>query len=369
MKPLLFLLFLCPFFSWGQGNTCNNPIVLNLNGICNTYSFTGTGNSAYCPPTGVVGKTLWLRFVATSTCLKLGLKTSSPTVLEVIPHTTACTPQYNSSAMCLFDGDGIWSPGVPFTSLVVGNTYNLKLWVEASFNGTIDICATPSGITIADCLIAKPFDNNGIEDDNSCYGTPQGLNPGAVCALSLENTAWYSYTVATTGTSAITISPINCDHQSNGSSAGFQIGFFTGTCIGPAANNNGLTSIYCEQGLGTFVTATAPALPVGTKVYVAIDGISGANCKYTIKGFNALPLSTRTEINVSPIREYNLHAIQNGFRLTNTRSIRTEIYVYDMGGRLITRIQTKNSITFGESLPRGVYHIKMNGVGKSYYKP
>jgi hypothetical protein len=92
------------------------------------------------------------------------------------------------------------------------------------------------------------------------------------------------FTIEETGTSTVYISNIACDNGPNDNSNGFQIGFFTGNC----ANLNYMT---CSAGDGAAILASTYTLPAGTKVYVAIDGNSGSNCKYSISTTNATPMS------------------------------------------------------------------------------
>jgi hypothetical protein len=70
---------------------------------------------------------------------------------------------------------------------------------------------------------------------------------------------------------------------------GFQIGFFTGNC-------GSLTNTSCQQisgAAGGTAIASSSSFPAGTVVHIAIDGISGSNCKYSITAINAAPLSVK----------------------------------------------------------------------------
>jgi len=78
------------------------------------------------------------------------------------------------------------------------------------------------------------------------------------------------------------------DRSAAGATAGFQIGFFTGSC-------GSLIPLSCYAAIGGTVTAPTDSLPSGTQVTVAIDGMSGSNCSYLINAFNAvfLPVSIK----------------------------------------------------------------------------
>jgi hypothetical protein len=115
------------------------------------------------------------------------------------------------------------------------------------------------------------------------------VTPAQLCAYSLENTAFYHFVVASTGHAIINISNISCDNGSENNSSGFQIGFFRGNC-------GSLTPINCTSGSGSFVQATTDPLPAGTQVVVAIDGVSGSNCRYTLTGINVQGVLEGSEV-------------------------------------------------------------------------
>jgi hypothetical protein len=129
-----------------------------------------------------------------------------------------------------------------------------------------------------------PIGANSIDDNNACHTGGPGVTAAQLCAFSLENTAFYAFTIEHSGPASIYISNISCNNGNLNNSNGFQIGFFTGDC-------NTLTPLNCTAGEGAAVIATSYSLPAGTKVIVAIDGVSGSNCKYSISTTNAQPLS------------------------------------------------------------------------------
>jgi len=142
------------------------------------------------------------------------------------------------------------------------------------------------------CAGAFSISTVGMSDNNSCHTAGPGVTTAQLCALSLENTAFYQFYVNATAECVINISNIACDNGANNNNNGFQIGFFSGTC-------GALSWISCTSGSGSFVQATTPILTAGTKVYVAIDGNAGSNCSYMIGGINILGVLAKTLKNFS----------------------------------------------------------------------
>jgi hypothetical protein len=115
---------------------------------------------------------------------------------------------------------------------------------------------------------------------NGSYTEPA---PGQFCAGSLENNAWYSFTTLSTCTSpcsvVVTASNIVC----SGGGAGFQMGFWTGTC-------GSLTYLGCASGSGGAVTTTITGLSPNQTIIMGMDGNAGANCTYSLSATNTIPL-------------------------------------------------------------------------------
>jgi hypothetical protein len=195
-------------------------------------------------------------------------------------------------SICMDDGKGIWASNLWYSNLNPNTTYYLRVRTEAGFTGTIQICGkneTPSnnlcsGSTGIDTLTTT-------NQNNACNIGSTEVTPASLCAGSLENTAWYTYTVLTSGVSSIIISNLNCDNANfpGNNDYGFQIGFYTGNC-------GSLTSTNCigqTGSAGGTVIASSTSLQAGTVVHVAIDGFAGSNCKYDILAINAAPLSVK----------------------------------------------------------------------------
>lgn len=277
-SAIIMAICLClPFVSFTQGSSCASPITISLDGVLRTYATSsGTGPNVLCTNNGITPVT-WFKYTsnAQAECVLLNITASDSMACEVAFY-TSCGSMLSSSSMCFYGGYGLWAPNENFLASA-NATYYLR--VKTSTAGNIKIAGQYITPANDDCLGALTIDTSLLNDNNSCDHGDVIVTPSQLCALTLENTAWYQFYVATTGYSIITISNIHCDNGAANNNSGFQMGFFTGTC-------SALQSTNCYNGSGSTVQATTTLLPAGTKVFLAIDGISGANCSYSINGFN-----------------------------------------------------------------------------------
>ena len=307
----------------GQGTDCNNAFTLPLDGSCNVYTIsTTTGSSNHCTNGlySAIGKLTIFKFTtdATGSCVLLNFKTSGyqpaeVTLWEDCHGGGAVANQLPLSSVCFDDGKGYWAP-CETDNLTPNTTYYLRVWTPGA--GTDTICArnyTPPNST---CAGATPISSTPILDNNACNRGSTEVIPGALCANSLENTAFYTYTIDVTGASIVTISNISCDNSDLGVNAGFQIGFFTGNC-------GALTWQSCFADSNGTVQATTGSFPAGTKITVGIDGMIGSNCSYTISAFNAISLPAHLRF-FSAWKKPNSNSLK-WLTLTETRSLHFEI--------------------------------------------
>jgi hypothetical protein len=185
---------------------------------------------------------------------------------------------YVSNSLNCFNGGFVYSTGQ--LSLSPNTCYYLYITSSNGFPITSQFCAYSESPTYDECIGAKPIDSTPQQSDNYC--TTSNITdppPFDFCAISLENTAWYSFTVQSDGDVVITIDNINCYGGGNG----FQIGFFSGSC-GSLVNDG------CINGSGGTVIATYPSLTAGQQLYVGIDGNAGSYCNYDISATNTVPL-------------------------------------------------------------------------------
>lgn len=268
-----------------QGSSCSSPIAINLNGVINSYSTsTSLGLPVVCSAYATTSPVTWFSFTtnATTECPLLNITASDHANCEIALYTDCAGNMTNNleapSSMCFDDGEGLWAPSQTF-SVLANHTYYLR--VKTSSACTISIGGqyyTPSN---NNCIGATSVTTSSFTDNNACHKPSTEVTPGQLCAFTLENTAFYKFYVASAGSAIINISSIACDNGDANNSNGFQIGFFTGSC-------GALVPINCTSGSGSFVQATTNPLPAGSLVYVAIDGVSGSNCQYSITGINVV---------------------------------------------------------------------------------
>jgi hypothetical protein len=314
-KALLFPLLIISLQVIAQGNSCSNAITIPLDGTCNDYAVsTSTGASLHCNggAYGGNGRVTYFRFTtnASAECVLLDMATSIPGESIEAVLFTGCsggTPTGGSGiqSICMDEGSGIWATNLWAGNLLPNTTYYLRVRTESGFAGTIRICGKYYSPPNNFCSGATGIDLNASSQNNACNTGSTEVPPASLCAGSLENTAWYSYTVQVTGISSIVISNIRCVNANfaGNNDYGFQIGFFTGSC-------GNLTSLGCNAQTGVYggtVTSATVALAAGTVVYVAIDGFSGSNCTYNIGAINAIPLPVRLKyFTVWKAKESNL---------------------------------------------------------------
>ncbi|PCI98541.1 MAG: hypothetical protein COB15_05770 [Flavobacteriales bacterium] len=234
--------------------------------------------------TSTEDQTTWYSFVATSTDMT-ATGDNGATSGNICKHSTTVYSGTCGSLTeigCNYDFDIV---GVPLTGLTVGATYFVQIsYASGGPCGDLEICFyvcdTPTEDACAGAIAIGPTPQSL---DNFCTtpgpisNTPT-ITPANLCAGSLENTAWYSFTVLNTADVIMTIDNIIC----TGGGAGFQIGFYTGAC-------GSLANFGCVSGAGGTVTVTLTGLTAGMVVTVAIDGNAGANCTYDISATNTTP--------------------------------------------------------------------------------
>ncbi|MEO7482495.1 MAG: hypothetical protein ABIT81_01960 [Ferruginibacter sp.] len=280
MKFLILGLCICMLLSFPgftQGTSCASPIILNLDGVLRSYpTSSSTGANVLCTSNGTTPIT-WFRITtnALGECPLLNITASDSLAIEVAFY-TSCSSMLSSSSMCFYNGYGLWAPNENFV-IPPNTTYYLR--VKTSSACIIKIAGQYYAPPNDNCQGAFSIDSAVIYDNNACHHGGPGVTPSQLCALTLENTAWYKFYVQESGYSIITINNIHCDNGAANNNNGFQIGFFKGRC-------DSLVSLNCSNGSGTTVQATTTYLPAGTRVFVAIDGISGSNCSYSLNGFN-----------------------------------------------------------------------------------
>jgi hypothetical protein len=234
---------------------------------------TGPDNSTY------------FKFNSGSTpCPNILIQTSPATETSVLLYKGNCAngSLISGNSMCLVDGDGTWSTDMAYIPLDPNTDYYLVIRVKGNFTGGTITITGEAGSGIGDnCATATPIGTSWISGNNFCNTPGPSITANQVCGTTLENTRWHVATIDIAGPAVINIKNIECDAIFPGNH-GYQIGFFTGSC-------SGLVSLFCQTQAADgddFLQYTTPSYPAGTKIYIAIDGNAGANCKYEISGLN-----------------------------------------------------------------------------------
>lgn len=294
-KTLILILLCQPLWLIAQtGGTCGNAIPLTLDGVTRTFNTSSsTGNAVVCANGGyaISSPITWFSFTtnASAEVPLLDITAADSSSCEIAMY-TGCNGGnilQNSSSMCFDDGWGLWAPAHNF-ALTANTTYYLRIKTQSATQ--LKITAQSHTPTNNLCSGATPVGSTPINDNNACNRPSSEVTPAQLCALTIENTAFYQFYIATTGVAIINISNISCDNGAYNNGTGFQIGYFTGSC-------GSLTNIGCTAGAGSssLVQGTTPILTAGTKVYVAIDGDAGSNCRYSFSAVNAFSVLSENE--------------------------------------------------------------------------
>ncbi len=168
-------------------------------------------------------------------------------------------------------------------NLSANTCYYMRVWTKDPPTSSSQICLYTQTPANDECSGAMGVDATVQATDNYCM-TPGTSDPppSQYCAGSIENNAWYTFTSDPNCLNpcdvVVTFSNINC----NGGAAGFQIGYWTGTC-------GSLNYLGCTSGSGGTVTATITTTP-GTQIIMGIDGNAGAFCEFGISATNVIQL-------------------------------------------------------------------------------
>lgn len=341
---LLLFSFVCAF---SQGTDCSTATQLTLDNVPRVYaSVNGSGNPLVCGTNGTE-KVSWFKFSTNSVpqCVDIVVEASPTVEFEVTIHPQCIGNGTNNlfqHNICAVDGKAHWATNL-FDPLAANTTYYMRIRAVGNYTGNYSITGrhlTPNNNL---CISATSLDVNWRADHNCCNSPSVEVVPGTLCATTLENTAWYRFTTANNQAGIINIRNLNCDNFSSSSSQGFQVGFFTGSC-------SSLWFWRCETGnaVNGVVQFTAPVFPVGTNVYVAIDGLSGSNCEYEIQAINAVIVSLRSsEVFVSS-------------RTVRVRSpYFTDIRVFNALGQTVYRDRKRDVTISTENWMPGIYFVRL----------
>ncbi len=359
---LIYCFLHCNFIVAQQGSTCSNPYPLLLDGVSRNFvTSASTGNSVVC---GYANSTPITFFSITTNgsaeCVLLSITAPTAQPCEIAMYAGgSCTGGnlQSSSSMCFDDGQGVWAPSETYV-LTPNTTYILR--IKTTTVGSITISGQHYSPPNDNCLGAMSLGPIPVTDNNACHTGGPGVIASQLCAFSLENTSFYKYTVASNGTSTINITSIECDNGSGNNSNGFQIGFFTGTC-------SSLSPLTCASNSGSAVSATTSTLPAGTGVFVAVDGVSGSNCRFQISVTNSLVLAAYIKYfsawknsNSNILRWTSLQEFNNDrFEIQRSENGRDFLTIGTLAGEMNS--SSEKNYSFEDSYPpeKCFYRLKM----------
>jgi hypothetical protein len=222
MRNLLTILLLVVstmVFAQPANDNCGGATSITPDGTCQN----GTNVSANDNWAGEVGCAtvggpnahldVWYSFVATGTNVDIVVTDISVggtiEVILVEPATLPCTGPFT----VLVTSCAVGGTTASYGSLVVGNTYYYTISANGSNTGTFQHCTTtqtPVGAGNQDCVNATAICNNNTFSGNSSGNGVQELtaaNQG--CMTTEHQSSWYTFTIQTSGTLSMTISPQN----------------------------------------------------------------------------------------------------------------------------------------------------------------
>ncbi len=123
-----------------------------------------------------------------------------------------------------------------------------------------DFCA--SAVPLTNCTVSPVGSNIG-----ATIGADDTYAAADICALSVENSVWYSFVAPNTGTYDFNLMGFSCN-----SGTDIQMGVFDGAC-------GALNPLGCVSGGLPVPTLNFPGT-AGTTYYIVIDGDAGAECQW-----------------------------------------------------------------------------------------
>lgn len=323
----------------------------NAGGLC-----TGSGGMGY--------SNYYYKFCtdASNSCVAFNFSTGSGGFMAAL-YTTGCALVSGSAVCNDGGGSGTFStagndPGVNLTA--ASSCYVLRIQIPDAEASLFSFCYYKQDPPQDECSTAIGIDGTAQATDNYC-ATEAATDPAPaqICAGSLENTVWYQFTAANPCGSpcdvVITTSNILC----SGGAAGFQIGYFTGTC-------GSLSNLGCTSGTGGTVNATISNATPGASYYVALDGDAGANCSFNISATNTIPLPVEL-LYFRGYADNDRDAQLQWATASETRASRYEVMRSRDGINydLVGSVSAKNSIMGGEYILNDPRKLE---AGITYYK-
>jgi hypothetical protein len=321
---VLVSLAVSPAYSFSQG-TCATATPI-ADGACRTGdNMPGGFSGGFAGCNGGTNPVRFYSFTAPANgdCVQFNIANpSTNSTWEIMIFTAGCAAYVPGSGGCIenvvtgrpFSVSG--QDGSGNNILTPGNSYVLIL--SASNASTYDICFTSPSAQAAsnecsgainistqltyynggDCQFSGSFDDASTTDPT----------PAQLCAGSLENSQWVSFTASSTANVVLTGSNISC----TGGGCGFQFGVFSagvsGNCCGALNNIGCYGNKVCSGGQSTAgptnpagrvtwsgtstsgFTATITGVAAGEVFCFVMDGNADADCQYNLAATGIVPI-------------------------------------------------------------------------------
>jgi trimeric autotransporter adhesin len=296
---VLILFFALPNIVLAQGDECGTASVLTAVGVCNAGSATsGTsvGATESLAPCGssIGALDVWYRFTATSSSYTVEVEGQGgfDPVFELMtgtcPGSLGAKQSISCGSGCIDNSGNNGTETETYYGFEIGSTVYIRVYgwyfltpstgnfriclIDECSGGTPanDICAGADVLTIS----------TAISTSTNCASPTAAEDPaiGDLCAGTIENSVWYTFTPVTSGLFDVTFANYSCSAGS-----GLQMGVLTGSCPGP------WTSIVCQSadppGTMSFVGSA------GTTYTIAIDGTCGSQCDFDLEISSACPIT------------------------------------------------------------------------------
>jgi len=291
-------------------DNCANATTLTVGGalLCSqTTNGATTQASEHCAASGggITPKTVWYKFVATSTSMVLNvLRTNNINCygyLSVYGPNPTCMPGAGVAILScvLMNGDPGYYPEI--TGLTVGATYFINyngqgcgggndnfhqfcigVYNTASNNtvnspSLITACgvtfngSTQGGYSVSGTGVGgRNLDNNNATTCPAC-----AAQPGADIPFVINNDSWFSFCTANAGTWQVSFSVGSCVFS--GLNSGSQMALFTGSPSALVWHSQAANPTYA----GGSWTSPTITLAAGACAYMVVDGFAGDACSYS----------------------------------------------------------------------------------------
>lgn len=258
-----------------------------LNSTNDIYSGIGVGAGS-CTNNGNV----WYSFTTPNTtplpCYTIQQQWNSGCNTMII--TSGCS----ASAIGLNQSNNIYndySSTENSTAFAPNTTYYISVGAASQGPFTFSVVAKPQAANDV-CSGAQGIGTTPSLTDNAAAGCEytyvpaQDANvaPATLCASSLENISWFTFTAVSSGTVSISLQNILC----NNGGGGFQTGLLTGSCSSPTIGTSG--AAVCIAASSGTVTYNITSAVAGQTYLIGMDGNAGSDCHFYISGTNIVPL-------------------------------------------------------------------------------